>query len=211
MTFGSCASRGDTRPCTGPRSLAHVAQRRPVGTPTGSAARVTVPHAGQTQPVQLILSHDRMHRWEVGHLMPVWLGILARPRAAGTETLPRLDRDHVYRPLRRVPTLASGPRAPVAHLRFRPLGVWRERGRVTVGGLLDGGRDELCESCWSRSSRCWTVASSAATRASRAWMYAWTATGVCSHSSGGKGGMVFMGLDHTRLDTGWQVSRTATT
>src|SRR5215831_6365668 len=76
------------------------------------------------------------------------------------------------------------------------------------GGSLDGGREKLCESCWRRSSNRWTVASSAATRASRARTYSWTATGVCSHSSGGKGGMVFIGLDHTRLGTGEQVSHT---
>src|SRR5438445_9902854 len=69
---------------------------------------------------------------------------------------------------------------------------------MACGGSLDGGREELRESWWRRSSNCWTVASSAATRASRAWIYSWMAMGVCSHSSGGKGGVVFMGFDHTR-------------
>ena len=36
-------------------------------------------------------------------------------------------------------------------------------------------------------------------------------SGCLLPQSGGKGGMVFMGLDHTWLDTGWQVSCTATT
>ena len=57
----------------------------------------------------------------------------------------------------------------------------------------------------------WTVASNSATRASRVRMYSLTATGVCSHRSGGKDSMVFMGLDHTRPDTGWQVLRCVTT
>src|SRR5438445_10868778 len=69
---------------------------------------------------------------------------------------------------------------------------------MACGGSLDGGREELRESWWRPSSNCWTVASSAATRASRAWIYSWMAMGVCSHSSGGKGGVVFMGFDHTR-------------
>ena len=29
-------------------------------------------------------------------------------------------------------------------------------------------------------------------------MYSWTATGVCSHSFGGNGGVVFMAYEHTR-------------
>src|SRR5262249_32018639 len=33
----------------------------------------------------------------------------------------------------------------------------------------------------------------------------------CSHSDSGHSGRGFMGLDHTRLDTGWQVSHTTTT
>src|SRR5206468_12505445 len=74
------------------------------------------------------------------------------------------------------------------------------RGRCgsACGGSLDGGREELCESWCRRSRNCWTVASSAATRASRVRIYSRTARGICSHSSGGKGGVVFMGLNHTR-------------
>jgi hypothetical protein len=69
---------------------------------------------------------------------------------------------------------------------------------MPCGGSLDGGREELRESCWRRSSNCWTVASSAATRASRVRIYSRTATGVCSHDSGGNGGVEGMGYDHTR-------------
>src|SRR4051794_2223441 len=69
---------------------------------------------------------------------------------------------------------------------------------MACGGSRDGGREELRASCWRPSSNCWTVASSAATRAARARIYSWMAMGVCSHSSGGKGGVGFMGFDHTR-------------
>src|SRR5262249_31953966 len=77
------------------------------------------------------------------------------------------------------------------------------------GGSLDGGREKLCESCWRRSSNRWTVASSAATRASRARTYSLTATGVCSHRSGAKCGIEFIRLAHARLRTGDEVSHLA--
>src|SRR5206468_13053635 len=82
--------------------------------------------------------------------------------------------------------------------RLRPLGPRRARFANACGGSLVGGREEFWESCWRRSSNRWTVASSSATRASRVLIYSRTARGVCSHSSGGKGGVVFMGMNHTR-------------
>src|SRR5215470_3671406 len=82
--------------------------------------------------------------------------------------------------------------------RLRPLGPRRVRFLSAGGGSLDGGREELCESCWRRSSKRWTVASNSAARASRVRIYSRTARGVCSHSSGGIGGVEFMGRYHTR-------------
>src|SRR5512138_219977 len=98
-----------------------------------------------------------------------------------------------------VGTKARGcPRWPGCPPRLRPLAPRRARFLSACGGSLDGGREELCESCWRRSSKRWTAASHSARRASRVRIYSRTARGVCSHSSGGNGGGVFMGLNHTR-------------
>ena len=49
----------------------------PVGTPNGDIRTGGRPAGRAEQPVQLILRHDRLHGGQVGHLMPVGLGILA--------------------------------------------------------------------------------------------------------------------------------------
>ena len=46
------------------------------------------------QPMQLILRHHRLDRGQLGHLMPVWLGILALQGIRTARALPGLDRDH---------------------------------------------------------------------------------------------------------------------
>jgi hypothetical protein len=72
--------------------------------------------------------------------------------------------------------------------------VRSRRGRLLAacGGSLDGGRDEVRESCCSCSRNCSTIASNAATLASRARMWVCASAGVCSHISGDKRGSLFM-------------------
>src|SRR5688572_2745739 len=93
--------------------------------------------------------------------------------------------------------------------RFRPLAPRRGRGFRACGGSLDGGREELRESCWRRSCNCWTVASSVATRASSARIYACASTGVRSQISCDNEDGVFIDLYDMRHPpalasmTGW--------
>ena len=68
--------------------------KAPADTPTGSSARVASPQAGQTQPVQLVLRDDRFDRWDLRHLMPLGLGILALQRVLAAAAPLGLDRDH---------------------------------------------------------------------------------------------------------------------
>ena len=89
------------------------------------------------------------------------------------------------------------------------LGGGDPAGNARLRVALAGGREELRESCWRRSCNCWTVASSVATRASSARIYACASTGVRSQISCDNEDGVFIDLYDMRHPpalasmTGW--------
>ena len=133
------------------------------------------------QAMQLRLGDERLHRWELGDLMPWGLVSFPVPGVLAAGAALRLDWNDHRHLLERDPRARRGllPRA------------W--------GGSLDRGREEGRASCCSHSIRCWTVASNrwtavshAVTRASREQLSAWTPAGMRSHSAGGKGPSAFL-------------------
>jgi hypothetical protein len=148
---------------------------------------------GAEQPVQPLLRHDRLHGGHRGHLMPVRLGSF---HASGTDRGGTwADRDDVPSRRYHAPGVPDGQGARA--------GVhWAHDGGAarSLAGALDGGATRCASPAERSSTRDRRL--QPATRASRTRIYFWTATGVCSHRSGGKGGRVLMGLDPTRRDTG---------
>ena len=160
---------------------AHRLDPRPVPAPgvgrQGRAGDPPAPRAGQ--PVAAVLGDVRADRRDLDHLVPERLGVIAGERVASSGR----------RCSARSSTTVSGGRSGRVRLgcpgcppfRF-PLGVLGGAG-LACGGSEDGGLDEFEESWPSRASR-------SASRASRYRMYACTAGGRASNTSGGSEGGV---------------------
>ena len=94
--------------------------------------------------MQLILGDDRLHGWDLGHLMPLGLGIFPLQGVLTAGAALRLDGDDHVHLLHRhqrpgVPLMAGLPTWAT------PTGLRRGRFPRAWGGSLDGGRDEVRE------------------------------------------------------------------
>ena len=202
------ALRRAFRPLVGPCAQSgagwHPGTEGPHGHSHRQLAPRRLPAGWAAQLVQLVLRDDRFDRWDLRHLMPLGLRILALQRVAAAAAPLGLDRDHDLDLLNRhqrpclalVAGLPAGP--PAAEVATGPFrGRLRRIARRRPGG---GARVLLppLSQVLNRRFQTRTAASNAVTRASSASMSSWPAAGMCCHSSDGKGRSAFIGRDRTQ-------------